>query len=218
MTEGWLITVMAFNSILSLLLAFSIVFLYRQWGAIVLRGAEGISAHHGVKSGLVAPPIAGIDLQSESPLKIQPRRQVLVFATSGCPACQELAPVFRDFALAQDGWPLVYISTNGPNSLPEALISHSKTDTGLQIIVSADESAHDSYEVSVSPFVIVVDDSGKVAAKGLIGGLSDLVELVIRSGDTSMAPLRDGLVAGTLLVDGEGLRRRSETVSRRPTS
>lgn len=182
------------------------MFLYRQWGAIVLRGAEGISTHHGLRTGSLAPPISGLSLQSGSRVSIKPRHQVLVFATSGCPACQELAPVFRDFTLAQDDWPLVYISTDEPNELPEPLINHLTMGAGLHIILSADESAHDSYEVSVSPFVMVVDGSGKVAAKGLIGRLSDLVELVIRSGDASLISIRDGLVAGSIVIDGARIR------------
>ncbi|MGI8406972.1 MAG: hypothetical protein ACR2L3_00465 [Actinomycetota bacterium] len=200
MSSDWVTVLVVANSILLLAVTVAVLFLYRQWGAMLLMGSEGISTHHGLRVGSPAPALTGLDSTSGDIVKIQPRKEVLVFASSGCKACEEKAAVFRDLLVVQDEWPLRYVyQGKTAGELPEPL--HYLLGSNRFKVLLESERSHEDYGVQVSPFVMVTDDSGLIASKGLVGGVTDLVQLLIDAGDSDLSHLRDELIQGRLIVD-----------------
>jgi hypothetical protein len=201
MTEAWANALLVFNAALTIMLVVAVMFLYRQWGAIVLQGAEGIATHHGPRVGHPAPRVFGHDLTGDDWVEYEPRRQVLVFGSPGCPICEEKGVMFRDLTLVQERWGVTYVhSGDDPEGLP-GRVREFVPDGRLRVLLDPERRTHQGYEISVSPFVVAVDEAGRIAAKSLVGGLPDLVDLLVTAGDDSLAPVRDDLLEGRIFID-----------------
>lgn len=201
MTPTWIVMLAIFNSAVTLLLTFAVIFLYRQWGALVLQGSEGIVAHHGLRLGTPAPRVAGRDAASGATVGYEPRKEVLAFASSGCEICEERGYLFRDLAVVQDSWRVTYVQAGEalddvPPQLREFL-----HDGRLRIVLDPEQDTHKAFDVHVSPFVMAIDEQGRVAAKNLVSGLSELLQILIDAGDESLIETRDQIAAGQLIVD-----------------
>jgi methylamine dehydrogenase accessory protein MauD len=101
-------------------------------------------------------------------------RSLLLFMTTTCSACTDLAPGI--VALARDpGNTRVVVVCRGEESQVRRFVSES----GLRdITVVASQELCETFQVSAFPYAVLVDPSGTVLSKGLVNHLEHLESLI----------------------------------------
>lgn len=132
--------------------------------------------------GQQAPVVTGADFDG-SPVAIgEPGRpQLVAFLASWCPACQQELPEMVAWSAAggvPDGVDLVAVSTGlnpGAPEWPPTEWFAREGYTGPILVDDAQGSIADSYGLSATPYWVVLDAEGQVAARST--GLADLEQL-----------------------------------------
>jgi hypothetical protein len=108
---------------------------------------------------------------------------ILLFMSTGCVACTDLAARLRDVDEQVDGVPLVVVMDDSPEARRELL------PAGLRVLYQRDGAASRALENRATPQAYVLDPSGVVLSRGVPTGLDDLHDLARfqRGGDLAQA-------------------------------
>lgn len=162
-----------------LVLAALVAALARQVGLLHERiaPAGALSLHQHVNVGEAPTPVE-LQLVGGGSLVIGGRRegrsQMLFFTAPDCPMCKSLLPVLRSCAKAESDWLDIVLAGDGQEAAYRAMrAEHGLED--LPLLLS--EALGRSYGVSKLPYAVLLDDTGRVAALGLVNSREHLESL-----------------------------------------
>ena len=102
------------------------------------------------------------------------RSQLLFFVSPDCPVCKSLLPVFKSAAAAEADWLDVILASDGNETEQRRMImKHGLSD--VPFVLS--ESLGRSFGVAKLPYGVLLDETGKVAALGLVNTREHLESL-----------------------------------------
>ncbi|MDQ3916736.1 MAG: hypothetical protein M3323_15620 [Actinomycetota bacterium] len=187
--------------VLVLFLFVVVLLIYKQVGELIIdRGTAPMHDEQGPAAGEPVPTLKAFDLETGNAVERQPRSEVLVFAFPGCPGCGQIAETLpllarhrpeigvtllsvfseRDLQQSPDG-----LGGVAEIILPDALHSP-ESRAGLSVLVapaSDEDSPHNRFGVTATPFAIVVDNDGRVVAKAMLRSPEHLPRLLATDED-----------------------------------
>lgn len=155
-------------------LCFVVVALARQIGTLHMRlGATGALEmdDEGPALGSPATSIPTRDMDGEQIVVGQPG-QLLMFVSPGCHVCEQVLPSIS--AVAQDGRLAPIVVTDVDEE--ETLLTFRTKRVAAPVVPGI--AIAQAYEVPGTPYVVVVDDSGVVGAKGTVNNLEQVEGLI----------------------------------------
>ena len=183
--DGWWAFSYVTLWVLVIALCFVVVALARQIGTLHMRlGATGALEmdDEGPALGSDAVSIPTHDMNGAS-VVIGEGGQVLLFVSPGCHVCEQVLPSIS--AVAEQGRFAPVVITDVDE---EETVLVFKTKRVAAPVVPGVAIAQ-AYEVPGTPYVVVIDDSGVVAAKGTVNNLEQIEGLI----DTARQRSREGL-------------------------
>lgn len=155
-------------------LCFVVVALARQIGTLHLRlGPRGALEmdDEGPVLGSTATPIDTEDTKGEQ-VSIGGPRQLLLFVSPGCHVCEQVLPSVGAVAQAGKLAPIVVTDVDEEET---ALTFKTKR---VNAPVVAGIGVAQSYQIPGTPYVVITDAAGKIAAKGTVNNLEQIEGLV----------------------------------------
>lgn len=171
--------------LLGLLLLMLLVF--RQFGLVYLKTADGVS-RGGIPVGTVIPDLQFSAL-SGSKVQLSDYAQqplLLLFTAPTCAPCEELKPHLKQFLERYPALGTVIFSMHEKVEESERFVR----DWGVRgvIVPLTDRTMYETrFDGQVTPFAFLLDGNRKVVAKGLVNKMEDLERLL----ETSRARFRD---------------------------
>lgn len=120
---------------------------------------------------MTLPAIDGADVAIGGPRE---RSQLLFFVSPDCPVCKSLLPVVRSAALAERRWLDVVLASDGDGPAHRRMVEEMGLGD-LPYILS--EALGRQLGVSKLPYGVLLDESGKIAAFGLVNSREHLESL-----------------------------------------
>lgn len=162
-----------------LVLAVAVLALGRQIGLLHYRLPPSVArmGSPGPKVGEVVPPLEERDLSgAEVTLgSNRGKNTLLVFLTSGCEACDEVAPGVRSVAKSERAHTeTIIVALEAPETFDRSFLTRHKLDD-LPVIVSYDVG--DDLGVPAAPYALLVDAEGVLRTKGTVNNLDQLISL-----------------------------------------
>ncbi|HYP24036.1 MAG TPA: hypothetical protein VEV43_10710 [Actinomycetota bacterium] len=103
------------------------------------------------------------------------KQTLLVFLSTGCDSCDDVAPAVRSIARSESGQTETIVVTPGEaDSYDSDFFRRHKLDD-LPIVVSQDLAAE--LGVMTTPYALLVDETGVLRTKGIVNNLDQLVSL-----------------------------------------
>ncbi len=153
--------------------------LARQIGFLHVRlGPAGARMMNpGLQIGDPAPPLAMYDIFGRHVTLgvARGKRTLLVFVSSRCPACKELMPGLRALHRTENSLEIVLISSEADVEASRKVVRDNRLSP-IPFVTSNDLSIR--YQVGMTPYAVLVDQEGKVRAKGLVNNLPHLESLL----------------------------------------
>ena len=103
-----------------------------------------------------------------------PQSSLLFFLSPTCPVCKKLLPILKSSARSEQSWLRILLASDGERSAQEKFYRQSKL-TEFPYVLSAELGL--AFKVSRLPYAVLLDDTGKVRAKGLINSREQLESL-----------------------------------------
>ena len=177
MTEALLVAV-AVLWILVVALVVAVFALARQIGVLYERIAPmgALMMDEGPKVGDLAPvfhlaTLSGLGLQVGAP---GPHSTLLFFVSPTCPVCKKLMPVLRSTAKVESAWLRVVLASDGDEAKQRAFYEKAEL-ADFPYVLSSDLGM--AFKVGKLPFAVLIDEQGRVRAKGLINSREHLESL-----------------------------------------
>jgi len=104
----------------------------------------------------------------------RPKSLLLFFLSPTCPVCKKLLPILRRVAADERGWLEIAFASDGEPDEHQAF----RTRAGLQgypYLLSTELGM--AYRIAKLPYAVLVDESGRVRAKGLVNSREQLESL-----------------------------------------
>jgi methylamine dehydrogenase accessory protein MauD len=184
--------------ILMILVIITMLALARQIGLLNRRipPAGAREGRPGPRVGDAAPPLDEVDLLGNRiTISHDGSPTLLVFVSSGCKACEEIAPALRSLARS-DGHSiqLVVASEDDPSVLSK-WATKNRIPPGLPLIADFTKTAE--FGSFPTPYAIAMDGRGIVRAKGVVNHLEHLESLINALGldESAFREWRDESVA-----------------------
>lgn len=185
MSGPWVVAVVA-QWVAILLLGLLLAGCLRELGLIRLRlGSDpgALVTQSGLERGTDAPafaldpPIGDARVSTELP----PQARVLVFMSPGCTSCDQLVPHLNEVAAARRNEFDWLVICRGDRSAAEQF----RRDTSLALPIVADREGdiERAYDVAVTPFVYLLDYSGRVVMRGVANNWRQLEGLLDQEGN-----------------------------------
>src|SRR5688500_1836350 len=155
-------------------LCFVVVALARQIGTLHLRlGPRGALEmdDEGPVLGSTATPIDTEDMRGDA-ISIGEGRQLLLFVSPGCHVCEQVLPSVGAVAQAGKLAPIVVTDVDEEET---ALTFKNKR---VNAPVVAGIGVAQSYQIPGTPYVVITDPKGKIAAQGTVNNLEQSEGLV----------------------------------------
>ena len=178
MTEALAISnIVLWVVVLALLVA--VLALTRQVGILYERVAPmgALMLDQGPRVGDAAPAFRLESLGGTSLAVGQPgqgRSQLLFFLSPTCPVCKKLLPVLRSIRRGEAGWLDVVLASDGER--PEHLSFYRKAGLDeFPYVLSTDLGM--AFKVGRLPYAVLIDEQGKLRAKGLVNSREQLESL-----------------------------------------
>lgn len=175
-------------------LAVLVAALARQVGILHERiaPAGALSLHQQVKPGdtptaLELATVDGGSVRIGGPRA--DRSQLIFWASPDCSVCKTLLPVLRSSATAERSWLDVVLAGDGSAAAYRALAAEHDL-AGLPLVLS--EALGRAYGVSKLPYAVLLDESGRVAALGLVNSREHL-ESLFEAKERGVASIQDYL-------------------------
>ena len=164
--------------ILVIALVVAVFALARQIGVLYERVAPmgALMMDEGPKVGDLAPvfnltTLSGPRVQVGAP---GPHSTLLFFVSPTCPVCKKLIPVLRSTAKVENAWLRVVLASDGDEARQRAF--YEKAALGdFPYVLSSDLGM--AFKVGKLPFAVLIDEQGRVRAKGLINSREQLESL-----------------------------------------
>ena len=102
------------------------------------------------------------------------RSQLLFFVSPDCPVCKSLLPVFKSAAASESDWLDAVLASDGDESKQRRMIMQHGLSS-IPFVLS--ESLGRSLGVAKLPYAVLIDETGKVAALGLVNTREHLESL-----------------------------------------
>lgn len=106
------------------------------------------------------------------------RAQLVFFLSTSCPICKALLPALKSIRTDEAKWLDVVLASDGRETLHRRLIETESLDP-FPYVLSSELGM--SFKVAKLPFAVLVDRTGKVAAKGLVNSREQLESLFTAS-------------------------------------
>jgi methylamine dehydrogenase accessory protein MauD len=181
-----LAVIVAVLVIVDIALILLVLGLAREIGRIQVRlgplGARVMDS--GPEIGEKAPAFDGLIDQYDRGVTvagIRPRPQLLMFTGPKCSTCKALLPGIKALAKSEKNLDVVLVSDGTPEEHAEFLAS---ADVGAEISYLDAREVGIAYQVGTTPYGVLVDDDGTLAAKGLCNNMSH-VESLLNALETS---------------------------------
>lgn len=157
-----------------------LLLVYRHFGMMALGSGEGIE-RDGLAVGDMGLQVAGVTADGGeftwSPVARQP--QLVLFASAGCQPCEAVLPALAEMAVANSQIGVVAIV---PGTKDSARAVVDKFHPPFTCIAENGSGAFNNWLVRVTPFGFIVDEKGKVLAKGLCNDPGRIGVLFERAG------------------------------------
>jgi len=194
MTEALVISnLLLWLVVLALLVA--VFALARQVGILYERVAPmgALMIDSGPAVGAAAPrfELAGLDGVAVAVGAGGARSQLLFFLSPTCPVCKKLLPILKSIAAAEAGWlDLVFASDGEPAE--HAAFRRRAALEAFPYLLSAELGM--AFKVGKLPYAVLLDEQGRVRAKGLVNSREQL-ESLFTAKEMNVASVQD-FVAG----------------------
>lgn len=177
MNEALLVAVVVLW-ILVIALVVAVFALARQIGVLYERVAPmgALMMDEGPKVGDLAPvfnlaTLAGPRVQVGAP---GTHSTLVFFVSPTCPVCKKLIPVLRSSAKVESAWLRVVLASDGDEAKQRAFYEKAEL-ADFPYVLSADLGM--AFKVGKLPFAVLIDEQGRVRAKGLINSREQLESL-----------------------------------------
>lgn len=160
--ETWIANALGFGAVLIGLTFLAVSALWRVSGWSD-RSAHSLSYRYGLPLGAVAPQVAAYKNDQEQHLSFLGRPTLLVFGAVGCVPCEELINAAANHP-AMRPCRLVYLSATSdpPAGLPPFISER------WEFCRFHDEGhARERWQAPVSPYFHLINDAGRIIAKGV---------------------------------------------------
>ena len=166
--------------IVVLVLLVVVLALTRQLGVLHERiaPAGALMLNRGLAVGEAVPVIDAVDLEGEA-LRIgapsaSAKSTLIVFLSPTCPVCESLLPVLRSSQRAEQRWLEIVLASDGELATQREFVrTHDLGD--FRYVLSAPLGM--TYQVSRLPFAALIDEGGRLRARGLINSREHLESL-----------------------------------------
>lgn len=167
-------------SISTVVLLISFIALSRQVGVLFERVAPlgALMTDTGPKPGDVAPVFRLESLTQAEPVVVggaRDRSTLIFFLAPGCPVCKKLLPVVRSIRRAESAWLDVILASDGEFERHREFIA-AQGLSDLPYVLSPQLGI--SLRVGRLPYGVVIDEQGRIAAKGLVNNREQLESLL----------------------------------------
>jgi methylamine dehydrogenase accessory protein MauD len=164
--------------IVVLALLFVVIALARQIGILYERVAPmgALMMDTGPKVG-EAPPVFELTALSGQPVSIglaADRSMLLFFLSPTCPVCKKLLPILKSISEAESHWLRLVFASDGDEAEQRTFYRKAKLEA-YPYVLSTDLGM--TYRVSKLPYAVLLDESGRVRAKGLVNSREQLESL-----------------------------------------
>ena len=166
-----------------------VVALARQIGTLHMRlGPRGALEmdDEGPELGSEAAHIPTHDLSGE-PVVVGAADQLLMFVSPGCHVCEQVLPSVG--AVAEEGRLAPYVITDVDEEETALVFKHKRINAPVIPGIAIAQT----YEIPGTPYVVIVDRSGRVAAKGTVNNLEQIEGLI----DSARRRASEGFHAGS---------------------
>lgn len=115
--------------------------------------------------------------------------QLLFFLSPTCPVCKKLIPILRSMAKTEKSWLRVVLASDG--EMPEHLAFYKQANLDpFPYLLSTNLGM--SFHISKLPYAVLMDETGKISAKGLINSREQL-ESLFTAKDLGVGSMQDYL-------------------------
>ena len=177
MNEALLVAVVVLW-VLVLALVVAVFALARQIGVLYERVAPmgALMMDEGPKVGDIAPvfnlaTLSGTRVQLGAP---GAHSTLMFFVSPTCPVCKKLMPVLRSAAKVESAWLRVVLASDGDEAKQRAFYEKAAL-ADFPYVLSTELGM--AYKVAKLPFAVLLDEQGRVRAKGLINSREQLESL-----------------------------------------
>ena len=102
------------------------------------------------------------------------RSTLMVFVSPSCPVCKAILPVLKSSRLSERDWLEIFLASDGDIAAHKQYI----TANGLDQFTYLNSTALGlTYQVSRLPYAVIIDEQGKLRARGLINSREHLESL-----------------------------------------
>lgn len=99
---------------------------------------------------------------------------LLFFLSPTCPVCKKLLPILKSTARSEAGWLRIVLASDGERAAQEKFYRQAKLEEFPYLLSSELGMA---FKVSRLPHAVLLDESGRVMAKGLVNSREQLESL-----------------------------------------
>jgi methylamine dehydrogenase accessory protein MauD len=167
----WTLTVVLAMAVL--LLARQLALLYRRLpavGALMIDRGPGI----GTQAPYFAVATHGGGSATIGGESADGRSTLLLFVGPTCPVCRKLMPLIPSLARAEGAWLKMIVVSDGP-STAHAAHAAALVERGVGYVLS--ETVGRAYSIGRLPYAVLIDEAGRVRAKGLVNSREHLESL-----------------------------------------
>lgn len=164
--------------VLVLVLLAAVFALSRQIGILYERVAPmgALMLDSGPKVGEAAP-VFEVDALSGGRIVIgrsAPLSTLLFFLSPTCPVCKKLLPILRSTARSEKEWLRIVLASDGERPAHEVFYRNQRLDP-FPYILSKEVGL--AFQVGKLPYAVLLDETGRVRAKGLVNSREQLESL-----------------------------------------
>jgi len=102
------------------------------------------------------------------------KASLLFFLSPTCPVCKKLLPVLKSTARSEQDWLNIVLASDGERAAHEKFYRQSKLDV-FPYLLSTELGM--AFKVSRLPYAVLLDEAGRVRAKGLVNSREQLESL-----------------------------------------
>jgi methylamine dehydrogenase accessory protein MauD len=161
-----------------LVLLVAVIALSRQIGILYERVAPmgALVMDTGPKPGDLAPTFE-LDALGGGRVRlggVQPRSTLIFFLSPTCPVCKKLLPILKSIQAAESRWLDIVLASDGEAPAHESFRQRAQLSQFPYVLSAA---LGMQYRVSKLPHAVLVDEAGRVRAKGLVNSREQLDSL-----------------------------------------
>jgi len=117
------------------------------------------------------------------------RSQLLFFLSPTCPVCKKLLPILKSIAGAESAWLRLAFASDGETEEHQSFYRRAGL-SAFPYVLSAELGM--AFRVGKLPYAVLIDESGRVRAKGLVNSREQL-ESLFTAKDLNVASVQDYL-------------------------